>query len=154
MRGDVAASILMVDDDPHVLRSLRAALESHGYRVRTAASGPIALEACAEERPDVVLLDLALPGLDGVEVCKRLRSWSRVPILVLSARVHEAQKVQARCLATRSCAFNEPSRIATSTKATKSSEVPMAVTAKEYAGNSKKKSSARKPPTTVTIAGP
>ena len=54
MRGDVAASILMVDDDPHVLRSLRAALESHGYRVRTAASGPIALEACAEERPDVV----------------------------------------------------------------------------------------------------
>ncbi len=95
MRGDVAASILMVDDDPHVLRSLRAALESHGYRVRTAASGTIALEACAEERPDVVLLDLALPGLDGVEVCKRLRSWSRVPILVLSARVHEAQKVQA-----------------------------------------------------------
>src|SRR6202521_6305466 len=85
----------MVDDDPHVLRSLRAALESHGYRVRTATSGPIALEACAAERPDVVLLDLALPGLDGVEVCRRLRSWSRVPILVLSARVHEAQKVQA-----------------------------------------------------------
>src|SRR5438477_3624768 len=95
MRGDSAPSILMVDDDPHVLRSLRAALESHGYRVRSAATGPIALEACATERPDVVLLDLALPGLDGVEVCRRLRSWSRVPILVLSARVHEAQKVQA-----------------------------------------------------------
>ena len=94
MRGDVA-SILVVDDDPHVLRSLRAALESHGYRVRTAASGSIALEECTTERPDVVLLDLALPGLDGVEVCKRLRSWSRVPILVLSARVHEAQKIQA-----------------------------------------------------------
>src|ERR1700680_1943230 len=95
MRSDVAARILMFDDDPHVLRSLRAALESHGYRVRTATSGPSALEACAAERPDVVLLDLALPGLDGVEVCRRLRSWSRVPILVLSARVHEAQKVQA-----------------------------------------------------------
>src|SRR5438309_11959967 len=58
MRGDSAPSILMVDDDPHVLRSLRAALESHGYRVRSAATGPSALDACATERPDVVLLDL------------------------------------------------------------------------------------------------
>jgi two-component system KDP operon response regulator KdpE len=95
MRGDTSLGILMVDDDPHVLRSLGAALESHGYRVRAATSGATALEACAAERPDVVLLDLALPGLDGVEVCRRLRSWSRVPIIVLSARVHESQKVQA-----------------------------------------------------------
>jgi len=95
MRGDPAPNILMVDDDTHVLRSLRAALESHGYRVRSAVNGPTALEACAAERPDVVLLDLALPGLDGVEVCRRLRNWSRVPILVISARVHESQKVQA-----------------------------------------------------------
>jgi two-component system KDP operon response regulator KdpE len=95
MRGDPPPSILLVDDDQNVLRSLRAALESHGYRVRSALNGPMALEACAAERPDVVLLDLALPGLDGVEVCRRLRNWSRVPILVLSARVHEAQKVQA-----------------------------------------------------------
>src|SRR6266851_8154311 len=95
MRGDGPPSILMVDDDPHVLRSLSVALESHGYRVRSAPNGAVALEACAEERPDVVLLDLALPGMDGVEVCRRLRNWSRVPILVLSARVHEAQKVQA-----------------------------------------------------------
>src|SRR6266849_10046229 len=90
VRSEAAPSILMVDDDPPVLRSLSVALESHGYRVRSAPSGPVALEACAEERPDVVLLDLALPGLDGVEVCRRLRRWSRVPILVLSARVHEA----------------------------------------------------------------
>src|SRR6184192_1301024 len=95
MRGDGQPSILMVDDDPHVLRSLRAALESHGYRVRSAASGAAALDACASERPDVVLLDLALPGMDGVELCRRLRNWSRVPILVVSARVHESQKVQA-----------------------------------------------------------
>src|SRR3982075_2520894 len=95
MRGEGPPSILMVDDDPHVIRSLRAALESQGYGGRSRATGPIALEACATERPDVVLLDLALPGLDGVEVCRRLRSWSRVPILVLSARVHELQKVQA-----------------------------------------------------------
>src|SRR5260221_4721401 len=86
MRGDGPPSILMVDDDPHVLRSLRAALESHGYRVRSAPNGAIALESCAAERPDVVLLDLALPGLDGVDVCPRLRSWSRVPTLVLSVR--------------------------------------------------------------------
>src|SRR5690348_11861695 len=96
MRTETApANVLMVDDDPHVLRSLRAALESHGYRVRSATTGPIALEACAAQRPDVVLLDLALPGMDGVEVCRRLRDWSKVPILVLSARVHELQKVQA-----------------------------------------------------------
>jgi two-component system KDP operon response regulator KdpE len=94
-RTDEPPNILTVDDDPHVLRSLRAALESHGYRVRSATSGAFALEACAAERPDVVLLDLALPGMDGVEVCRRLRDWSRVPILVLSARIHEHQKVQA-----------------------------------------------------------
>jgi two-component system KDP operon response regulator KdpE len=95
MRGEVPPSILMVDDEPQVLRSLRAALESHGYRVRSASTGLLALEECAAERPDVVLLDLALPGLDGVEVCRRLRSWSRVPIVVLSARVHESEKVLA-----------------------------------------------------------
>jgi two-component system, OmpR family, KDP operon response regulator KdpE len=95
MRGEDPISILMVDDEPQVLRSLRAALESHGYRVRSATTGLIALEECAAERPDVVLLDLALPGLDGVEVCRRLRSWSRVPIVVLSARVHESEKVRA-----------------------------------------------------------
>lgn len=88
-------TILTVDDDPHVVRSLRAALESHGYEVRAAPSGASALEACASQRPDVVLLDLAMPGLDGVEVCRRLRSWSQIPILVLSARVQEAEKVRA-----------------------------------------------------------
>jgi two-component system, OmpR family, KDP operon response regulator KdpE len=95
MRGSGAPSVLMVDDDPNVVRSLRAALESHGYTVRSAPNGAIALDECTAERPDVVLLDLALPGMDGVEVCRRLRAWSRVPIVVLSARVHEAQKVQA-----------------------------------------------------------
>ena len=85
----------MVDDDPHVVRSLRAALESHGYRVRAATNGPTALDECVAQRPDVVLLDLGLSGMDGVEVCRRLRNWSRVPIVVLSARVLESQKVQA-----------------------------------------------------------
>ena len=95
MRSESAPSILMVDDDPHVVRSLRAALESHGYRVRAATNGPTALDECVAQRPDVVLLDLGLSGMDGVEVCRRLRNWSRVPIVVLSARVLESQKVQA-----------------------------------------------------------
>ena len=92
MPVEQSPNILMIDDDPHVIRSLRAALESHGYRVRSAASGPIALDACVAERPDVVLLDLALPGMDGVEVCRRLRDWSHVPILVLSARIPEHRR--------------------------------------------------------------
>ena len=93
--ADHRTTILTVDDDPHVLQSLRAALESHGYAVRAASSGASALDACVTERPDVVLLDLAMRGLDGVEVCRRLRDWTQVPILVVSARVQEAEKVRA-----------------------------------------------------------
>jgi len=70
-------------------------LEGRGYRGRAATLGPGGLDAWAAERPNVGVLDLGLPGMDGVEVCRRLRNWSRVPILVLSARVHEPQKVQA-----------------------------------------------------------
>jgi two-component system, OmpR family, KDP operon response regulator KdpE len=93
--ADSPPNILIVNDDEHVLGSLRAALESHGYRVLSATNATSALDACAAERPDVVLLDLALPGIDGIEVCRRLRHWSRVPILVISATVDESRKVQA-----------------------------------------------------------
>jgi two-component system KDP operon response regulator KdpE len=87
--------ILAVDDEAHVLETLRTILEGRGYRLHAAASGPSALEAIKAERPDVVLLDLAMPRMNGVEVCRRIRSFSRVPILVLSALVDEAQKVEA-----------------------------------------------------------
>jgi two-component system KDP operon response regulator KdpE len=90
-----AASIVVVDDEPNVLDALRVLLESEGYRVRAARSGPFALDAIAAEMPDLVLLDLAMPEMNGVEVSRRLRSWSRVPILVLSAWTDELQKVQA-----------------------------------------------------------
>src|SRR5439155_931556 len=79
-------SILVVDDEPHVLEALSTILEGRGYRVRVAPNGAMALDEIAIERPDVVLLDLAMPGLDGVEVCRRVRSYSRVPIRVLSQR--------------------------------------------------------------------
>ncbi|HLZ30180.1 MAG TPA: response regulator transcription factor [Chloroflexota bacterium] len=88
-------SILAVDDEPQLLEALSTILEPRGYRLRTAPNGPMALDAITAERPDVVLLDLAMPGMNGVDVCRRLRSFSRVPILVLSARTDEAQKVKA-----------------------------------------------------------
>jgi two-component system, OmpR family, KDP operon response regulator KdpE len=88
-------SILVVDDEPHVLEALSTILEGRGYRVRVAPNGLMALDEIAAERPDVVLLDLAMPGLDGVEVCRRVRSYSRVPILVLSALSDEPRKVRA-----------------------------------------------------------
>jgi two-component system KDP operon response regulator KdpE len=89
------ATILIVDDEPRVLAALRALLEGRGYRVRAARDGTRALELFSAERPDVVLLDLAMPGTDGIDVCRRLRAWSPVPILVLSARTDERQKVLA-----------------------------------------------------------
>ena len=88
-------SVLAVDDEPHVLDALRVLLDGRGYAVRTAQTGALALEAVSAERPDVVLLDLAMPRMDGVEVCRRVRSWSQVPIVVLSARTEERQKVLA-----------------------------------------------------------
>jgi two-component system KDP operon response regulator KdpE len=87
--------VLVVDDEPHVVEGLRALLESRGYAVRAAPDGAAALDAVSAARPDVVLLDLAMRGLDGVEVCRRLRAWSQVPIVVLSARTEERQKVLA-----------------------------------------------------------
>src|SRR6202022_4043000 len=88
-------SILAVDDEPQILEALSSILEPRGYRLRTAPNGPMALDAITAERPDVVLLDLAMAGMNGVEVCRRLRSFSRGPILVLSALTDEAQKVKA-----------------------------------------------------------
>jgi len=78
-----------------VLEALTNILETRGYRVRTAPNGAMALDAVAAERPDILLLDLAMPGVNGVEVCRRLRAFSHVPILVLSALGDEDQKVKA-----------------------------------------------------------
>ncbi len=87
--------ILVVDDEPQIRRALRAGLTAQGYDVALAATGEEALDAAAAQPPALVVLDLSLPGQSGLEVCRRLREWSDVPILVLSARDQERDKVDA-----------------------------------------------------------
>jgi two-component system KDP operon response regulator KdpE len=87
--------VLVVEDEPQVMRFLRATLTAHDYRVIEAATGQQALLDAATRSPDLVILDLGLPDLDGVEVTRRLREWSAVPIVVISARGREDDKIQA-----------------------------------------------------------
>src|SRR5215212_6733043 len=87
--GSSSPTILVVDDDPHILLALRLALQSRGYTVRAVPNGPSALAAAEDARPDAVVVDLAMPRMDGVEVIQRLRVWTRVPIIVLSAHADD-----------------------------------------------------------------
>jgi two-component system KDP operon response regulator KdpE len=87
--------ILVVDDEPQILRGLRTNLVARGYDVDTAADGETALDLAVRDRPDVVIVDLGLPGIDGIEVIRGLRTWTAVPIIVLSAREQESEKVAA-----------------------------------------------------------
>jgi two-component system, OmpR family, KDP operon response regulator KdpE len=87
--------ILVVDDEVQILRALHRALAARGYEVVTAAAGEDAISEVEAAMPDLVVLDLNLPGIDGMEVCRRLRTWTQVPILILSVREDEAGKVQA-----------------------------------------------------------
>ncbi len=88
-------TILVVDDEPAILRALRAGLEARGYSVLTATTGQQAIDLTALEAPDLVVLDLNLPDIDGVEVCRRIRGWAHMPIVVLSAEGSERRKVLA-----------------------------------------------------------
>jgi two-component system KDP operon response regulator KdpE len=90
-----AHRVLVVDDDQQILRALRINLTANGYQVLLAADGGAALRAAADGHPDVVVLDLGLPDMDGVEVIEGLRGWTTVPIIVLSARVGSAHTVRA-----------------------------------------------------------
>ncbi|MFT0861120.1 response regulator [Ancylobacter sp. G4_0304] len=87
--------VLVVDDEPQIQRFLRPALSAAGYEVFEAATGAEALRAAATTAPDLILLDLGLPDMDGKEVIARLRGWSHVPIIILSARDREAEKIAA-----------------------------------------------------------
>jgi two-component system, OmpR family, KDP operon response regulator KdpE len=89
------ASILVVDDEREILRALQRSLTAHGYKVFTAGSGEEAIEAVARHRPDLLLLDLLLPGISGLEVVRRVRAESNVPIIVLSVKEAEHDKVEA-----------------------------------------------------------
>ncbi len=87
--------VLVIDDEPQIRRALGLNLKARGYEVVQADSGETGLRAAAEERPDLVLLDLGLPGIDGIGVIEALRAWTNVPIVVLTVRDEESSKVAA-----------------------------------------------------------
>lgn len=87
--------VLVVEDDPAVRNLVSTALESRGYPFITAATGNAAIAAAAAEGPHIVLLDLGLPDMDGIDVIKRIRAWSTMPIIVLSARSDDTDKIEA-----------------------------------------------------------
>ncbi len=86
---------LIIDDELQIRRLLKLALDSKGYSVREAENGSLGLQAAVFHKPDVIILDLGLPDMDGVEVLKRLREWSPTPVLILSVRDQEAMKLAA-----------------------------------------------------------
>jgi two-component system, OmpR family, KDP operon response regulator KdpE len=87
--------ILVIDDEPQILRALKTILVSRSYQVLVARNGEEGIALAAAQQPDVIILDLGLPDLDGVEVCRRIREWTQTPIIVLSVRDSEREKVQA-----------------------------------------------------------
>ena len=95
MQAEIPARILVIDDEPQITRVLRSALVANGYVVEIAGDGVIALEKLAAWAPDMVITDLAMPRMDGVELCAEIRAVSSIPILVLSVRDQEAVKVRA-----------------------------------------------------------
>jgi two-component system KDP operon response regulator KdpE len=89
------AHILVIDDEPQILRALRTILSAHHYKVTLARTGEEGLALAAAEKPDMIILDLGLPDMDGIQVCEQLRQWTQVPIIILSVRNQEADKVRA-----------------------------------------------------------
>ncbi len=87
--------VLIADDDPQMLRALRVTLGAHGYEVITASDGREALDAAIAAHPDLIVIDLGMPGLTGIEVIQAIRGWSAVPVLVVSGRSDSADKVDA-----------------------------------------------------------
>lgn len=93
--SETHARVLVVDDEPAIRRFLRTALGAHAYTIYEASSGQDALTGVAVHRPDLVILDLSLPDIDGVEVTRQLREWTPIPIIILSVRGSEADKIAA-----------------------------------------------------------
>ncbi|HKD77696.1 MAG TPA: response regulator, partial [Ktedonobacterales bacterium] len=87
--------VLVVDDEPQITRVLRTTLSSQGYDVRVANDGEMALEIMKDWSPHIIITDLSMPNVDGVQLCRRVRTISSVPIIVLSVRDQERQKIEA-----------------------------------------------------------
>src|SRR5436190_22090145 len=87
--------VLVVDDEPQIRRALRTSLEAHGHQVTVVGTGEEGVVGAAEEQPDLVLLDLGLPDMDGTDVIRRFRGFSDVPVIVLSVRESQSAKVAA-----------------------------------------------------------
>ena len=92
---DGKQNILVVDDEPQITRVLKTTLSSQGYGIRTASDGEEALQAMSEWPPDLIVTDLRMPNMDGLDLCREVRKQSRVPIIVLSVKGEETIKVQA-----------------------------------------------------------
>lgn len=90
-----APSVLVVDDEPQIQRLLTITLEANGYRVTTAGAGQQAIASAAQHRYDAIILDLGLPDVNGIEVLKRLREWTQLPIIILTVQDAEAEKIEA-----------------------------------------------------------
>lgn len=95
MTHNLSGTILLVEDDPHIRKFLRISLEAHGFEIIETRRATDGLEVCADKKADLVILDLGLPDMDGQEFIQRLREWSNIPLIVLSVRSDEAQKVTA-----------------------------------------------------------
>jgi two-component system KDP operon response regulator KdpE len=95
MNETTGPRVLVIDDERSIRRFLRASLSAHGYEVFEAATGREGLSQVAIHRPDLIILDLGLPDVEGVEVTQRLREWTRIPIIILSVREQEADKIAA-----------------------------------------------------------
>lgn len=89
------AHILIIDDEPQILRALKTILSANHYRISTAITGEDGIALAVSQPPDIIILDLSLPDMDGIQVCEQIREWSRIPIIVLSVREKEKDKVAA-----------------------------------------------------------
>jgi two-component system, OmpR family, KDP operon response regulator KdpE len=93
--GEIGLQVLVVDDEQAIRRYLRATLNAHGFIISEAVDGQQALSTAATERPELIILDLGLPDMDGIEVTRRLREWTSIPIIILSVREQENDKIAA-----------------------------------------------------------
>jgi len=88
-------SILLIDDEPQILRALKTILTANHFSIQSAVTGEQGIAMAVAQPPDLIILDLSLPDMDGIEVCRSIREWSRVPIIILSVRDREKEKVAA-----------------------------------------------------------